>query len=275
MRYYTPRFSEDEIKRLREQAQPVEAATIDAAREKWWRISTRRRNLRNQIRDAVNNIVCDIANVTIPPDAFSVRHDGCGDANSYGYNVGKDGDTTQIYLDYSPEYVCDADGMNARKVRKLKIQLPGYGYLRADDTHRIRAAILFGVISGQIHTLQHKFSQQPFDIYDAACEEEISARQLFDQAANAVKTRLDNQRHAGYRSRTVVGLVLAVDTTPLWSRRRVFSPGKVTRVTEKCVYVTMKSNGKTKRYTWDDYLAAFDDLKLYFDGEEGKGAANG
>ena len=32
----------------------------------------------------------------------------------------------------------------------------------------------------------------------------------------------------------------------------------------------MKITNETKRYTWDDYLAAFDDRKLYFDGEERK-----
>lgn len=270
MRYYTNRFSDVEIARLRAQAHPVEAATIDMAREKLERISNRRRDLSNQIRDAVNDIIRDIASHTVPTDAFSVRHDGFGDANSYGYNIGKDIDKTQIYLDYSPEYVFDADGLNARKVRKLKIQLPGYGYLRAEDTNKVQAAILFGVIAGQINTLQQTFAELPFGLYDAACEEEVRARELLEKGANAVKTRMDNQRHAVYRSRTVVGLELAVDTTPPLSHRRVFSPGKVTRVTEKCVFVTMKPNGKTKRYTWDDYFTAFDDRKLYFDGEEVK-----
>lgn len=146
---------------------------------------------------------------------------------------------------------------------KVKLQLPGFGYIGAENAREVALAAVFGFLAAHLGSLQAWFDALPFAELKDARDLAYRARHAYDRALYAVSERMTRERHDAVTRRTTVGAKLLARTA-----FGSYANATVVKVTGKCVYIVDERHDATTRLSWDTYLANHDERLCVFADDE-------
>lgn len=245
-------FTEIDVAGIKNAATPAEDEAICIAENAKNVAFETADQIRADIRSRVSEHLVVLAGLAAPGVKFSVS-------------------TERDYQDRGERYEIrfDADGGWRSGVEvnyedgKVTLQLPGFGYIGAENAREVALAAVFGFLAAHLGSLQAWFDALPFAELKDARDAAFRARHAYERALNSVNNRMTIERHNAVTRRTAVGTKLLARTA-----YGSYAHATVVKVTARCVYVVDERHDATKRLSWDDYLWGHDDRVYMFADDE-------
>lgn len=250
-------FTEIDVAGIKNAATPAEEEAIVLAENAKNVAFETAEQIRADIRSRVSEHLVVLAGLAAPGVKFSVSTERDYQDRGERYEIlfgAEGGCRSGIDVNYE-------DG-------KVKLQLPGFGYVGAENAREVALAAVFGFLAAHIGSLKAWFDALPFAELKDARDAAYRARHVFVRALYAVSERMTRERHDAFTRRTTVGTKLLVRTMPGIGCATSYKTATVVKVTGKCVYVFDERYNATTRLSWESYLGKHDEHVYEFADEQ-------
>lgn len=250
-------FTEIDVAGIKNAATPAEDEAIVLAENAKNVAFETAEQIRADIRSRVSEHLVVLAGLAAPGVKFSVSTERDYNARGERYEIlfgAEGGWRSGVDVDYE-------DG-------KVKLQLPGFGSIGAENAREVALAAVFGFLAAHLGSLQAWFDALPFAELKDARDLAYRARHAYDRALYAVSERMTRERHNSVTRRTAVGTKLLVRTTVGLGRAPSYANATIVKVTGKCVYVVDERHDATTRLSWETYLSNHDERIYVFADDE-------